>query len=201
MNNKMNNKIYKFILMGSTNVGKTCILRQLTDNLFLNEHNITIGVDYGSKILLIDDRHIKISIWDTSGYDKYLFLNRYYYSDIDGILLIYDISDYMSFNKLSYWINEIDEYLQNTKVILIGNKSDLENYRQVSYSLGEKLALNHGYLFKEISTKDYKNLNDLFIYFTKYVLENNIKCPSSNINHNSIHYSITHPGRVCCSIQ
>jgi len=168
----MNNYSYlfKFIIIGDSNVGKSCLLLTFVDKRFRNEHEITIGVEFGSKIIELNDKSIiKLHIWDTAGQEYYRSITRAYYKGAIGALLVYDISDRKSFIHIIDWINEINIYSHpNISLILIGNKSDLTS-RQVSYDEGLDLASKYNMLFIETSAKSSFNVDNAFYKLTQHI--------------------------------
>ena len=117
----------KLLTLGETGVGKTSIILRYTDNSFLNSQIYTIGIDCKIKTIKIENKIINILIWDTAGQERFRNITSHYYNNTDGILLVYDISNRESFEKLNYWLDEINKKVDITKIniILVGNKKDL----------------------------------------------------------------------------
>ena len=128
----------KLLTLGESGVGKTTlILNYINLNIkikHLEKFNPTIGVDYQKKVITIDNKNIDIKIWDTAGQERFKKITNRYYNDVDGILLLFDISDKGSFEKISFWINDLSNkiILDNISLILIGNKTDLDDKKEVS---------------------------------------------------------------------
>ena len=128
----------KLLILGESGVGKiTLILNYINPNIkikYLEKYNPTIGVDYQKKVITIDNKNIDIKIWDTAGQERFKNITNRYYNDADGILLLFDISDKGSFEKISFWINDLSNkiILDNISLILIGNKTDLDDKKEVS---------------------------------------------------------------------
>ena len=128
----------KLLTLGESGVGKTTlILNYINLNIkikHLEKFNPTIGVDYQKKVITIDNKNIDIKIWDTAGQERFKNITNRYYNDADGILLLFDISDKGSFEKISFWINDLSNkiILDNISLILIGNKTDLDDKKEVS---------------------------------------------------------------------
>jgi Ras-related protein Rab-2A len=109
-------------------VGKSCILLQFTDNKFRNQHELTIGVEFGAKTIDIDAKIVKIQIWDTAGQEAFQAITRTYYKGAVGALLVYDITRRDTFNHVSKWLEEVQtNSSKSIVIILIGNKKDLES--------------------------------------------------------------------------
>ena len=163
-----NNFIFKNIA-----VGKSCILLQFTDNKFRNQHELTIGVEFGAKTIQIDGKTIKIQIWDTAGQEAFQAITRTYYKGAIGALLVYDITRRETFTHVTKWLEEVRNNSSKTiTIILIGNKKDLEDKRQISYEEGEALAKENGLLFLETSAKTAYNVIESFNLSAQSILNN-----------------------------
>ena len=148
----------KILTIGESAVGKTCILLRFTDDKFLINHITTIGIDFKAKEINCDEKKVKLKIWDTAGQERFRNITKQYYKGADGILLVYDITDRNSFEKVRDWMKQIQENTQrdSISVVLIGNKCDLED-RQVSFEEGERISKEFGIQFLETSA--YKDIN------------------------------------------
>ena len=163
----------KILLIGESDVGKTCLLLRFMDNTFKTNHQNTIGVDFKQKVVEISDKLVRIQIWDTAGQERFRTLTKSYYKLANGIILTYDITDKESFDSIRNWIKQIDFYAEkNVKRILVGNKSDKNEFRQVSYEEGENLAREFNISFFETSAKTNKNVFETFLCITKLLLIN-----------------------------
>ena len=156
--------VYKVLLLGDTDVGKTCFLIKYTDNIFHENHIATIGLDYRvKKIILKNGKEISLQIWDTAGQDRFRAITKNYYKGAHGIVLIYDITNNQTFENVSKWVNQIHEEVSlNVVIFLAGNKIDLEKKREISYEIGEKLAKELGCTFFEASAKTGVNIDEIF---------------------------------------
>jgi len=133
--------LFKYIIIGPSGVGKSCLLLQFTDKRFHTDHDLTIGVEFGARIVNIDGKQIKLQIWDTAGQESFRSITRSYYRGAHGALLVYDITRRETFNHLKGWLAEVREHSTKDMVImLIGNKNDLEHKRAVTYEEGRKFA-------------------------------------------------------------
>lgn len=165
--------LFKYIIIGDTGVGKSCLLLQFTDKRFQPVHDLTIGVEFGARMVTIDSKHIKLQIWDTAGQESFRSITRSYYRGAAGALLVYDITRRDTFKHLSRWLDEARQHSQSNMVImLIGNKNDLEHRRAVSYEEGKAFAAEHGLIFMETSAKTAYNVEEAFINTAKKILEN-----------------------------
>jgi len=146
--------LFKYIIIGDTGVGKSCLLLQFTDKRFQPVHDLTIGVEFGARMINIEGKQIKLQIWDTAGQEAFRSITRSYYRGAAGALLVYDITRRDTFNHLTTWLEDARQHSNSNMVImLIGNKSDLEARRDVKKEGGEAFAREHGLIFMETSAK------------------------------------------------
>lgn len=200
------NYYLKFIIVGDANVGKSCLLLRFIDNKYRDNHDITIGVEFGMKIIKLDDKLIKLQIWDTAGQEAFRSIIRCYYRNSAGVILVYDITNRQSFNNVKFWLNEIKNYTSdNTSIILVGNKCDLDtsftdniSLREVSEDEGKELANEYNLLFIESSAKNSYNIDNIFTILSNNIINkitnvdintinnNGIKVGNYNYNHNNL---------------
>ncbi|XP_057549578.1 ras-related protein RABB1c [Amaranthus tricolor] len=156
--------LFKYIIIGDTGVGKSCLLLQFTDKRFQPVHDLTIGVEFGARMITIDNKPIKLQIWDTAGQESFRSITRSYYRGAAGALLVYDITRRETFNHLASWLEDARQHANaNMTIMLIGNKSDLAHRRAVSTEEGEQFAKEHGLIFMECSAKTAQNVEEAFI--------------------------------------
>lgn len=164
--------LFKYIIVGDTAVGKSCLLLQFTDKRFQPVHDLTIGVEFGSRTISIEGNQVKLQIWDTAGQEKFRSITRSYYRGAAGALLVYDITRRETFEHLTTWLEDCRKYSnQNIVIMLIGNKSDLENKRAVSKEEGEAFAKQHGITFLETSAKTAENVEQAFLDTAKKIYD------------------------------
>jgi Ras-related protein Rab-1A len=143
----------------------------------------SIGVDFKSKQIEVDDKLIKMQIWDTAGHEKFRTITTSYYKSAHAIIILYDITEQTSFDHINNWMIEIDKFAkQGVLRIIVGNKKDLESKRQVSTKDAESLADKYGIKFMEVSAKDNTNIEALFLDIVKRLLENYLKSKGDIIN-------------------
>ena len=143
----------------------------------------SIGVDFKSKQIEIDDKLIKLQIWDTADHEKFRTITTSYYKSAHAIIILYDITEQSSFDHINNWMIEIDKFAkQGVLRIIVGNKKDLESKRQVSTKDAESLADKYGIKFMEVSAKDNTNIEALFLDIVKRLLENYLKSKGDSIN-------------------
>lgn len=165
--------LFKYIIIGDCGVGKSCLLLQFTDKRFQPVHDLTIGVEFGARMVTIDNRQIKLQIWDTAGQESFRSITRSYYRGAAGALLVYDITRRETFNHLTRWLEEARQNSNSNMVImLIGNKADLEQRRAVSFEEGQTFADENGLIFLEASAKTAKNVEEAFCSTAGKIYEN-----------------------------
>jgi len=166
LNNKNNQEIknieFEVILVGESNVGKTSIFKKFIDDTFSDTLACTINIDYRVKSIKINENLIvDLKIYDTAGQEKFKALTKKYYQNSNGVILVFDLTDENSFTKLNKWVNDINDNAGNVEVILVGNKSDLEN-RKVSETKAQIFAKEKKMKYIETSAKEGKNILLLF---------------------------------------
>ncbi|CAD8043459.1 unnamed protein product [Paramecium primaurelia] len=165
------NYLFKFIIVGDTNVGKSCLLLQFTDSRFRNEHDATIGVEFGSRNLKINEKQIKLQIWDTAGQESFKSITRSYYRGSIGGILVFDVTNRQSFEDVQKWYNEIQGYAcDKIEMVIVGNKIDLEERREVKTEEAKKFAQKFGFDYFETSAKTGENVDAVFESMANKVL-------------------------------
>ncbi|KAJ2952273.1 hypothetical protein O0L34_g4552 [Tuta absoluta] len=162
---------YKLLVLGDSNVGKTCIVHRYCDERYYDIYISTIGIDFKQKIVSVDGTPVKLQIWDTAGQERFRTLTTAYYRGACGILLMYDITNLESFNHLSYWLRNIQEYASPDVVkVLVGNKCDVpDNHRAVPKDRGQKIADDFDMPFFEVSCKSNINIEESFITLARKI--------------------------------
>ncbi len=146
--------LFKIVMVGDASVGKTNILSRYALDRFDEDSKSTIGVDFINKDLMINDRMVKAQIWDTAGQEKFRAIIKNYYSNAHGFVIVYDVTRKESFHNLKYWLEVVKASASpEAKLLIIGNKSDLINEREVNSSHGEKFASENNGFFMETSAK------------------------------------------------
>jgi Ras-related protein Rab-2A len=162
--------LFKFIIIGDENVGKTCLLLQFTDKRYRATHEVTIGVEFGTAYVDVGQGQTKLQIWDTAGQDRFRSLVRGYYRGSAAALLVYDITNRRSFDHIATWLSEAKAQAdENIVFALVGNKADLEGDRQVSFDEGAAFARQENLIFFETSAKTGHNVDMAFQHTARFV--------------------------------
>ena len=169
---KDSDMIIKLLLIGNAYVGKTLIVQKFIDNSFSKSTVSTIGVDLQSKIIDINGKKVKYLIWDTAGEDRMKTMTYSYYRGCHVILVVFDVTERKSFQNVTTWVECIDKFAKaNVLKFLVGNKTDLEDKRIVTYDEGKKLAEDNGLKYYEISALTIKGLHEMFEDIAKEYVE------------------------------
>lgn len=188
----------KCIIVGDSGVGKSSLLLQYMEHSFVPTHEITVGVEFGIKIINVDSKRIKLQIWDTAGQENFRSITKSYYRDARIVILVYDITSVKSFTAVHFWYEDIMNVIEYPpQILLIGNKTDLNDRREVSYDLGCRYAIENDMLFIETSAKKAMNIEEAFTSITnkavKYIDFNTLN-PTDSIKLNH-----TDQKKKCCS--
>ena len=167
--------VFKIIVVGDAGVGKTSLALRYTQNTFTEEYIVTIGVNFLSKLVKINNDRVKLQIWDTGGQERFAYIRPSYYKGATGAIITYDITNRESFIHLPRWLKELDKYCEGLITVLVGNKADLEDRRQVEYSEGEDFAKSYSLPFFETSAKENKNVVDVFEYLARAIYNEKIR--------------------------
>ena len=170
--NERNENGFKVIFIGDASVGKTSIINKYVKNEFKDKNQSTIGADIFYKEVELDKEKVNLTIWDTSGQERYNSLISSYFRGSRGCFIVYDISDINSFNNLEKKFQLVKDYAnEDVIIILVGNKSDLEEKRKVKTEEGKKFAEGKSCLFFETSAKNNENLDEIFKLMSKKIYE------------------------------
>ncbi|CAO3677422.1 unnamed protein product [Rhizopus stolonifer] len=136
--------LFKVVLIGDSGVGKTNLLSRFTRNEFSLESKSTIGVEFATRSIKVDQKVIKAQIWDTAGQERYRAITSAYYRGAVGALLVYDISKLTTYESVERWLKELRDHADsNIVIMLVGNKSDLKHLRAVTTEDAKQFACNN----------------------------------------------------------
>ncbi len=163
MNTESYEFMFKVVLVGDMSVGKTNIIAKYLKNDFSEDYKTTIGVEFHSKIAKVEGHVVKAQIWDTCGQERFKSITDSYYKGAKGAFVVYDITRKNTFESVDSWISALRSAAdKNLNIIIIGNKSDLEDQRQVETEQGEEKAQNNEAAFMETSAYSGDNIDKAF---------------------------------------
>lgn len=170
----MYDAIFKVIIFGDAGCGKTTLRKRFMTNKFISSSQQTIGVDFETTVIKMNGSVVKLLIWDFAGEEKFRFIFPQYIYGASGGILMYDVTNYSSFSHVGEWISVINETSENFPIILLGSKSDLDSYREISRRDGERMAEAMGLNeFMECSSKTGENVKKSFSQLTSLMLNSN----------------------------
>ncbi|KAK1158604.1 ras-related protein Rab-43-like [Acipenser oxyrinchus oxyrinchus] len=156
--------LFKIVLIGDAGVGKTCVVQRFKSGIFVERQGSTIGVDFTMKTMDIQGKRVKLQIWDTAGQERFRTITQSYYRSANGAIIAYDISKKGTFASVPRWIEDVKKYAgSNIVQLLIGNKSDLTELREVQFEEAQALASQFDVFDTvETSAKDCSNVEEAF---------------------------------------
>jgi len=164
--------LFKLVLIGDSGVGKSCLLLRFADDNFTDSYISTIGVDFRFRTITIDDKIVKLQIWDTAGQERFRTITSAYYRGADGIIMVYDVTSEESFDHVEEWLSEVDRYAnENTSKLLVGNKADLIEEKQVTQETAQSFADKLAISFLETSAKTSVNVDNAFLTMAKELIK------------------------------
>lgn len=156
-------KIIKLLMIGDCSVGKSSIVTRYTGEEFDSNYLFTLGVDFKFKKVKVNDEDYRIQLWDTAGQERFRSVTRAYYRGSHGVLAIFDITDRIAFENLTDWLKDIRKERGNDiRILIVGNKTDLEESRVISKEEGLRFAKAHGAKYIETSAKNKRNVRRAF---------------------------------------
>ncbi|XP_027337944.1 ras-related protein RABA5b-like [Abrus precatorius] len=165
--------LFKIVLIGDSAVGKSNLLSRFARNEFDSNSKATIGVEFQTQVVDIDGKEVKAQIWDTAGQERFRAVTSAYYRGAVGALVVYDISRRCTFDSIKRWLDELTTQNDSTIArMLVGNKCDLENIREVSTEEGKSLAEAEGLFFMETSALDSTNVQTAFEIVIREIYNN-----------------------------
>ncbi|EEB05417.1 GTPase Ypt2 [Schizosaccharomyces japonicus yFS275] len=192
--------LIKLLLIGDSGVGKSCLLLRFSEDSFTPSFITTIGIDFKIRTIELDGKRIKLQIWDTAGQERFRTITTAYYRGAMGILLLYDVTDEKSFENIRTWFSNVEQHAsENVFKILIGNKCDCEEQRQVTYEQGQALAEELGIKFLEASAKTNVNVDEAFFTLAREIKKQKIDAEQeSSAQASNIDLSSSRNSKRCC---
>jgi len=164
--------LFKLVLIGDSGVGKSCLLLRFADDSFTDSYISTIGVDFRFRTVNIDMKTVKLQIWDTAGQERFRTITSAYYRGAHGIIMVYDVTNYESFEHVEEWLNEVNRHAsESTLKLLVGNKADLQDDKKVRSDEAKKFADTLGISFLETSAKNATNVEAAFLTMAKQLIQ------------------------------
>ncbi|XP_054810852.1 ras-related protein RABA1f [Prosopis cineraria] len=155
--------LFKVVLIGDSGVGKSNLLSRFTKNEFSLESKSTIGVEFATRSVHVDDKIVKAQIWDTAGQERYRAITSAYYRGAVGALLVYDVTRHITFDNVERWLKELRDHTDaNIVIMLVGNKADLRHLRAVSTDDAKAFAERENTFFMETSALESLNVDNAF---------------------------------------
>ena len=163
---------FKILVFGESTSNKASLIRRYTKDQFGGIYLNTVGIDFQDKLIQIEDKKVKLQIWDTAGQERFRNVAKNYFQNTQGFVLVYNITDRQSFEKLSFWLEQIKlNASEKVKIVLVGNNCDLANERKVSIEEAEEFAKKNNMKFFEASPKEGTNVNELFYYLANEIYQ------------------------------
>ena len=170
-------KTCQILIIGDSSVGKTSIISRYTNGTFKEEYLATVGLDYYSKEEVINNKTINIKLWDTAGQERYKSLTQNYFRNAEGVLLVFDVTNTNSFNNLKDWISSIKLNMEGKNifipVVIIGNKLDMEDQREITKEQAEQFVSENKYKYFETSAKTGEGVDDAIRELVIQILKQN----------------------------
>ena len=160
----------KIILLGDSAVGKTSLLMRYTQNKFSDNHISTLGVEYETKQIRMNNKNVLLHFMDTSGQDKYRALTKNMFNDIDGVVFVFDVTIKESFDNIKDWLKDVESYCPDFSCVLVGNKIDLQNSKCVNEEDIKNIDCLKDKEYFEASAKDNINVDKPFEKLTDIIL-------------------------------
>ena len=163
--------LFKVVFVGDAGVGKTQIINKYGKDIFNNDYNLTMGIEFAAKEVKIDYKKIKLQLCDTAGQERFRAIIQTYYKIAQLIVLVYTVDDKNSFDNIQNWVKDVRNINEDAKFLLVGNKCDLEDKRQVSTDEAKKYAKDNEINFIEVSAKEGTNIEKMFNSIIQELLE------------------------------
>jgi len=163
--------LFKLVLIGDASVGKTSLLLRFADDSFEDNYISTVGVDFRFRTVTVDNQLVKLQIWDTAGQERFRTITSAYYRGANGVILVYDITSRESFEHVQDWLDEVHKAAGiNVTKVVVGNKADLVEQRQVTEMEAQDYARSVGASLIETSAKTSANVDKSFIMIAKQLV-------------------------------
>ena len=172
--------LFKLLLIGDSGVGKSCLLLRFADNAWSDTYISTIGVDFKIHYMKLGGKDIKLQVWDTAGQERFRTITTSYYRGANGIMIVFDVTDAASFEKVRYWLNELKEHVgTDMPALLVANKIDLTRDRAVDTASAQRFAHEVGIKLVETSAKTNAGVTEAYGELVAMMMKQKASSPSS----------------------
>jgi small GTP-binding protein len=172
-------KSCQILLIGDSLVGKTCLIQRYVNGTFKDDYITTVGLDYHTKLEIINNLNVSVKLWDTAGQERFKALTPSFFRNAEGVVIAYDVTNSESFDNLKFWISSIKTNLFEKNIfipiIIIGNKIDLEDMRDISKDIANKFAKENNFKYFETSAKTGEGVDEAFRDLVNQILANSDK--------------------------
>ena len=183
-------KTCQILLIGDSLVGKTCLIQRYVNGTFKDDYILTVGLDYHTKLEIINNLNVSVKLWDTAGQERFKALTPSFFRNAEGVVIAYDVTNSESFDNLKFWISSIKTNLFEKNIfipiIIIGNKIDLEDMREISKDVASAFAKENKFKYFETSAKTGEGVDEAFRDLVNQVLANLDKSEEGTIERKSI---------------
>ena len=169
---KKNDILLTILLLGDSSVGKTCLINRFANEKFEENFISTIGAELWEKSIKVNEKNVLLRIMDTCGQEKFKAITSCYYRNTDGIIFVYDVTNKNSFRNINKWLKDVNDFNNNFKGALAGNKIDLKDIRVINKEDMEKYADEQQIKSFEVSAKEGTNVEELFKYLAELIISN-----------------------------
>ena len=168
----MDESILNILLLGDSSVGKTSLMIRFTNNEFEDNGSSTIGIEFKNKKMQLNDKEITLHILDTAGQERYRSIAKNFFRKGDGIIYVFDLTNEKSYKSIKNWLMDVDEVNKSCQKILVGNKTDLKDYRVIDRERAKKFSESHNLKYFETSAKDGSDVELIFKEIAELILSN-----------------------------
>ena len=183
-------KTCQILLIGDSLVGKTCLIQRYVNGTFKDDYITTVGLDYHTKLEIINNLNVSVKLWDTAGQERFKALTPSFFRNAEGVVIAYDVTNSESFDNLKFWISSIKTNLFEKNIfipiIIIGNKIDLEDMREITKDVASAFAKENKFKYFETSAKTGEGVDEAFRDLINQVLANLDKNEEETIERKSI---------------
>ena len=183
-------KTCQILLIGDSLVGKTCLIQRYANGIFKEDYITTVGLDYYTKQEMINNLNVSVKLWDTAGQERFKALTPSFFRNAEGVVIAYDVTNSESFDNLKFWISSIKTNLFEKNIfipiIIIGNKIDLEDMRDISKDVASAFAKENNFKYFETSAKTGEGVDEAFRDLVNQILANSDKNEEATIERKSV---------------